>query len=122
MTLVKRIASVVAAIAIAAVAPLGVTGTAQAATTTFKLCNYGSDYYVDAVFPDRGGKSTYVVTPQGCLEVLASTNERFYLHVTGVRTFRTTRITPLDRTYSSGRTLVQTWASLSTFTYGKLPY
>ncbi|GLY55241.1 hypothetical protein [Lentzea sp. NBRC 102530] len=36
--------------------------------------------------------------------------------------FSLARFAGLDRTYSSGRTLVQTWASFRTFTYGKLPY
>jgi hypothetical protein len=51
----------------------------------------------------------------------AATGERFYLHVRrhgNAGQFWTT----LDRSYSSGRTLVQTWANFKSFTYGKLPY
>ncbi|MDX3663053.1 hypothetical protein PV646_37640 [Streptomyces sp. ID05-26A] len=46
---------------------------------------------------------------------------RFYLAAYDVNS-SLARFTGLDRTYSSGRTLVQTWASFRTFTYGKLPY
>ncbi|MGM1060375.1 hypothetical protein [Saccharothrix sp. Mg75] len=124
MTFSKRIKSTAVALAAGVVLSLlsmvGVTGTANAASTAFKLCNYGSGYSAAAVFPWRGDMSTYAVAPGECVEIAAVTDEPFYVSYetwTGYR-FSST----LDRTYPSGRTLVQTWADASYAVYGKLPY
>ncbi|SDJ03604.1 hypothetical protein SAMN05192558_10442 [Actinokineospora alba] len=121
MSLTKKFATVVAA------ASLGIGGatltasTAEAATASFQLCNYGSDYVVSAEFPDLGGFSTYAVSPGRCTTTSVYTGARFDLRVRHTNS-PLTFWTHLDRTYSSGRTLVQTWASFKSFTYGKLPY
>lgn len=124
MTFSKRIksaaAALVAGLALSLLSMVGLTGTANAASTAFQLCNYGSDYSVSAVFPWRGNFSTYAVTPGSCTEVSVDTGEQFHLVY---RSWSGNGFSsPLDYTYSSGRTLVQTWGAASSPVYGKLYY
>ncbi|WP_367129232.1 hypothetical protein [Saccharothrix sp. HUAS TT1] len=116
----KRIAPLFTALLLALLAVVGTAGTANAATTTFKLCNYGSDYEVSAGFASRLN-TTAVMRPGACVEVRAYTDEWFYLTVR--RTNNSAYFgTTMHLTYNSGRTLVQTWGHFNQFTFGKLLY
>lgn len=120
-SITAKMASVLAVTGLAALSVIGTSGTADAASAQFRLCNYGSGYSVAARFPDRGGFETYVANYGQCVQVTVNTNEDFQLHASpggnGAQL-----LTRIDRTYASGRTLVQTWGTFSSFSYGKLPY
>lgn len=111
------------AAALGAIAAGVVPGTAQAATAgsaTFKLCNHGSDYTVQAVFPDHGGRSSFVVSSYGpCWEGQVDPGEAFYLevHRTGDPAYFAT---PLDNANNGPATAITTKYIYTAFKYTKV--
>src|SRR3954466_614664 len=80
----KRIAVGTAAAALSVLAVGGLTGVAQAATaesSSFRLCNVGTDYTTYVSFPDRGGFSSYVLDYGQCWNGGSNPGEQFYLTV-----------------------------------------
>ncbi|GAA1982208.1 hypothetical protein [Amycolatopsis minnesotensis] len=109
--------------ALGAIAAGVVPGTAQAATTgdaTFKLCNHGSDYTVQAVFPGHGGRSSLVVSSYGpCWEGKVAPGESFYLEVK--RTDNPASFTtPVDNANNGPSTAITTKYIFTAFKYTKL--
>lgn len=109
------------AAALGAVAVGVLPGTAQAATAdsaSFRICNVGTDYTVQATFPDRGGFSSYVLSYGQCWNGQSNPGEQFFLQVQRTDNpafFATT----LDRTNNATWTVVTTKNTFSSFAYDK---
>ena len=117
----KRIISLAAALALAVFAALGTAGTANAATTTFQLCNFGSDYRVSAAFFGTP-RTTSVIPPGACATATINAGTSFtlwYSHQINSGSVIGTTLTP---TFSSGRTMVWTSGSFNNFKYVKFRY
>ncbi|XVS67713.1 hypothetical protein ACQPYE_17165 [Actinosynnema sp. CA-299493] len=120
MTLLKRAVLVAAASLLAAVAALGTAGGAQAASNNFRLCNYGSDYEVRSEAGPFLFPSGYV-RPQQCTEFHITPGTSVHLRYRRIYDGMS-RMSSAGGTYGSGRTLIQTWGSFLSPSYGKLPY
>ncbi|HEX7305583.1 hypothetical protein [Lentzea sp.] len=119
MSILRKLAAVIAATAIGVLGVAANAGTAQAGVEEFQLCNYGSDYIVRAEF--LAGWSTYGMFPGQCTTVSAETGSAFSLKRERLSNFNYVN-TFVDYTFAYGSTYVPTWGSFDSFSYGKLPY
>ncbi|TDQ45727.1 hypothetical protein [Actinorugispora endophytica] len=81
----SRLRAIAISLAVGVLISLGVSLAAAApasAAGTFRLCNTASDYSASAVFPDRGGFSTYTINPGQCTSVSTNGGESYYIHAT----------------------------------------
>lgn len=112
----SKIAASVAVLGISAIATMGVTGTAQAQDSNFKLCNWGSNYDVQAQF-GGSGFATFIAFPGQCVETSTRPGEAYHINVYqgGNYQFSTT----MKTANWSGRTLAETWGSRNDFHSGQ---
>ncbi|MFI9009995.1 hypothetical protein ACIGNX_22460 [Actinosynnema sp. NPDC053489] len=132
MPALKKRSTAVAALAgavLSVVASLGAGGTANAASSTFRLCNY-ADYVVSAWFPSvrinayttTTSLSTRLVFKNECAQYPMDTNRPFVVELHDQSSGSTFFTTATRYTYTGSRTLVQAWGTRANHQIGVLPY